>query len=1576
MNNVSTKKVKATLLLLAMVLGFTITLPQKIFGQQIFNLHAGAGSSGVDPINNNVLATTVNLNNAVFVMETDASNNVYFSLSFASSPNRNFVKKVDASGIMTNVAGTGTIGYSGDNGLAVNAEVFKPGAIAVDGSGNLYFTDQNGSVVRRVDGTSGIITTVFSITSGQLGSLALAPNGDLYMGYEAGAIIQRLDLNTSIATTIAGNGTVSSTGDGGLATAATIIRARDMAVDGSGNLYFSQDDGRVRRIDATTGIITTVVGGGSTLSLTDGIPATSLGPNVSQNGIAVYANELYFSTYTQGVWRVDGSGNIQKAVNHYGSDLGQDIDIDASGTVYSALATGSFYGGILKSGPCVPASIPTLSATSSTVCVGQGTTLSISSGLLNNSTDWQWYSNSCGGTLIGTGTTITDTPSTTTTYYARGEGECSLPGACESITITVDPGFSVANISACDTYTWAVNGSTYTASGTYTYMGTSSAGCPQFDTLHLTIYNPIYSFDTVTACDNYTWPANGQQYNASGIYTHTINPPSASGYCFAGANTDGCSTGDEYISNVSIGSINNSSACGVVMYENYTTLTTPVVVGSSYPISVTNLNTFIGDQVTVWVDWNQNGSFSDVGEETALIYTPNLGSGTITVPANAFNGNTTMRVRLNFTGTMDPCGFTNYGEVEDYTLTVSGGITSTPCPQYATLNLTINNSTSNTTAVAACDSYTWSLNNTTYSNSGMYTSTSTNAAGCIHSEILNLTINTFNTGSPTPELLYYKFDGTGTSVPNLALTPPSGTANATILGTISQGSTGQSGGALIGSGISSTTNYLNTGWAPNLGGGSWTISFWSEGIHTQANILYYAFGDVNTASLRCFTNGVAGPNNWLLRGAGLIDVLLPGGAQPTPTVNTFVYDATLNNVKAYLNGVLVNTVAQSAPNLTGAGPLKVMGYASNIGAPVGGKLDEFRLYNRALAATEVLGLNGAGGALNATATPSTICAGDNTVLSITGGSNVVSYTWNPGNTTGTSIVETPSSTTEYTVTATDNNGCNGTTTALVTVNQPTSNTTTATACGSYTWSVDGMTYTSSGTYTQVSTNANGCTHTEILNLTINNSTSNTTSATACDSYTWSVDGMTYNASGTYTFVTTISVGCTHTEILNLTINNSSSNTTTVTACDSYTWSVDGMTYNASGTYTFVTTISVGCTHTEILNLTINNSSSNNTNAAACGSYTWAADGMTYTTSGNYTHVSTNANGCVHTETLNLTINTLPVVTAPNVSACPGSTLVLGGSPSGGFWNLPNPYTGSATSYTYTYTDGNGCSASATASINTTAVAVSVSSITNLTGISATVNYTSVNGIGWYEIRWKPVSSSTWIVGTNSNATSKQLISLTPNTMYEVQVRGYCSTASPGSWSASTLFLTPNTCTVPTGLFANNVAGSTAKLNWTSVPGASFYTVRWKAVSSSTWSSSTTTTNSKVIAGLTPNTNYEFQIRTHCGSSAGAYSGSGLFTTAGSKGVTPIEEENITKTVQVYPNPTQDVLHIDFSAIEAGELSIKVMDMSARIVKQSQATAEVGMNNMTLNLGDLSNGIYTIQIIQNNKLSSVHRVIKN
>ncbi|MCU0440152.1 MAG: putative Ig domain-containing protein [Raineya sp.] len=215
-----------------------------------------------------------------------------------------------------------------------------------------------------------------------------------------------------------------------------------------------------------------------------------------------------------------------------------------------------------------------------------------------------------------------------------------------------------------------------------------------------------------------------------------------------------------------------------------------------------------------------------------------------------------------------------------------------------------------------------------------------------------------------PDVLHYTFNETGTSVSNLASSPPTGTATATIQGGVTQGNTGTCGGALVGSGVSSTSDYLNTGWALDLGTSSWTIAWWSEGISNNTT-LYYIFGDVNTNSFRCFTNGVAGANNWILRGAGLTDTYINGGALSTPTFNAFVYDNTTNQVKAYLNGVLVSTVAQGTPNVTGTGPLKVMGYDNRVGAPAGGKLDEFRVYRRALSDAEIAALlAGSGGSLS------------------------------------------------------------------------------------------------------------------------------------------------------------------------------------------------------------------------------------------------------------------------------------------------------------------------------------------------------------------------------------------------------------------------------------------------------------------------------------------------------------------------------------------------------------------------------------------------------------------------------------
>ena len=155
------------------------------------------------------------------------------------------------------------------------------------------------------------------------------------------------------------------------------------------------------------------------------------------------------------------------------------------------------------------------------------------------------------------------------------------------------------------------------------------------------------------------------------------------------------------------------------------------------------------------------------------------------------------------------------------------------------------------------------------------------------------------------------------------------------------------------------------------------------------------------------------------------------------------------------------------------------------------------------------------------------------------------------------------------------------------------------------------------------------------------STSYTTIAIDCDSYIWLFDGNTYTTSGIYTYTSTNVAGCTHTETLDLTINNSTSSIDTHVACDEFMWNCDGNLYTSSNnTATYTYTNTSGCDSVVTLDLTINNSTSNTTQVSVCDSYTWAIDGNTYTNSGTYTDVSTNTDGCDHTETLDLTINSV------------------------------------------------------------------------------------------------------------------------------------------------------------------------------------------------------------------------------------------------------------------------------------------------------------------------------------------------
>jgi hypothetical protein len=211
---------------------------------------------------------------------------------FIADFKNNVIRRVDAgTGVITTIAGTGTAGYSGDGGRASSAQLNGPVHVVFDRTVNLYITDVNNNRIRKVDVGTGIITTIagngtagFSGDGGPATSAALNfPDGigldaaeNIYFGDALNNRIRRVDATTGVITTVAGNGIAGFAGDGGLATNAELKFPSRPALDRNGNLYIADfQNNRLRRVDASTNIITTVAGNGTAGYSGDGGSATS-----------------------------------------------------------------------------------------------------------------------------------------------------------------------------------------------------------------------------------------------------------------------------------------------------------------------------------------------------------------------------------------------------------------------------------------------------------------------------------------------------------------------------------------------------------------------------------------------------------------------------------------------------------------------------------------------------------------------------------------------------------------------------------------------------------------------------------------------------------------------------------------------------------------------------------------------------------------------------------------------------------------------------------------------------------------------------------------------------------------------------------------------------------------------------------------------------------------------------------------------------------------------------------------------------------------------------------------------------
>lgn len=208
----------------------------------------------------------------------------------------------------------------------------------------------------------------------------------------------------------------------------------------------------------------------------------------------------------------------------------------------------------------------------------------------------------------------------------------------------------------------------------------------------------LWTFDGGTPSSSTEQNPTGIVYSTPGAYNVTLEATNAFGtgtelklsyinvalpvYCDALSN----STAYEFISNVSFGDINNTSVA--TAYSDFTSNVTDILLGESKAIGVTISGTYSTDQILIWIDWNKNGVFTDAGEDVfvsanAGVSTDYTYNTTVTAPLDASLGEARIRIRLHDSaaGPMsDPCGNSDYGEVEDYSLNVVSNITSVKSP--------------------------------------------------------------------------------------------------------------------------------------------------------------------------------------------------------------------------------------------------------------------------------------------------------------------------------------------------------------------------------------------------------------------------------------------------------------------------------------------------------------------------------------------------------------------------------------------------------------------------------------------------------------------------------------------------------------------------------------------------------------------------------------------------------------------------------------------------------------------------------------------------------------------------------
>jgi trimeric autotransporter adhesin len=408
---------------------------RKVDTSGIITKIAGTGNGGSTGDNAPAVQAQVNGPRSV---ASDLSGNTYIAEDGSSR-----IRKISPTGVITTVAGNGTAGFAGDEGLAVNAQINHPASVAADSAGNLYIADFDNQRVRKVT-TDGKIHTVAGngnmgssgdgglATAAQLNvpvSVAVDNKGNLFIGEHEGHRVRKVTPNGTIST-VAGNGILAFSGDGGAATSASISQPYGLAVDGSGNLFIADMiNGRIREVLATApGYAVSP----TTLNFT--ATAGAVNPAPQTVTMSALVTGLPYAATTVGSWL-----SVTPAVGSVPSALG--VNVDTTG-----LAAGNYTGSITVA---VPSAVPAATSVAVSLTVAPGAAKpvqAVSPGLVA-------FTGSQGGSPQTVSLQISNTGSGSLSYTlaastssggnwlsASSTSGAATPSAPSTVTLTATPG--------------------------------------------------------------------------------------------------------------------------------------------------------------------------------------------------------------------------------------------------------------------------------------------------------------------------------------------------------------------------------------------------------------------------------------------------------------------------------------------------------------------------------------------------------------------------------------------------------------------------------------------------------------------------------------------------------------------------------------------------------------------------------------------------------------------------------------------------------------------------------------------------------------------------------------------------------------------------------------------------------------------------------------------------------------------------------------------------------------------------------------------------------------------------------